>query len=103
MANKYSINRKLNNVLTMIEEQLLSIHDTREESVAEIKHYMKEFPRETDYNLYQYGNLLYTHVDIRQMYLDAGYTSMMRMSDEKICKTYMAQIGYVARQLVSNL
>lgn len=103
MANMYSVNEKLNNVLTMIEEQLLSIHDTREESIAEIKHYMKNFPKEVDYNLYQYGHLLVASVDIRQMYLNAGYISMMRMSDEQICNRYMAQIGHVARQLVSNL
>lgn len=31
--------------------------ETREEACNEIKRYMKAFPSETDYNLYQYGNL----------------------------------------------
>ena len=31
--------------------------ETREEAIHEIKRYMKAFPNETDYNIYQYGNM----------------------------------------------
>lgn len=31
--------------------------ETREEAIHEIKRYIKEFPKEVDYNIYQYGNL----------------------------------------------
>lgn len=90
----------LNAVLNRILEQLLSIHDTKEESIKEVFHYMKNFPRETDYNLYQYGNLLIADCDIRNLYKD--YKSLQKVSDEKIRAIYMRQIRFVANWIKSN-
>lgn len=98
---KYSSNTKTNAVLNAIEEQLKHIHDTEEESLHEIKHYMQGFPREIDYNLYQYGNVLIYDYDIRQMYLQAGYKAE-KWSADKLRKAYKRQVGYVARQLTAN-
>lgn len=96
---KYSKNKKLNGVLNDIREQLLSIHDTEDESRKEIAHYKRGFPREVDFNLAQYGNLLIYYSDIRAMYERNGYKSMSRMSDDQLWDTYKRQVGYVARNL----
>lgn len=96
---KYSKNKKLNGVLNEIREDLLSIHDTEAESLKEIAHYKREFPKEIDFNLVQYGNMLIYYYDIRAMYARHGYKSMDRMSDDQVWETYKRQVGYVARNL----
>lgn len=96
---KYSNNKKLNGVLNEIREDLLHIHDTEEESRSEIDHYKREFPREVDFNLAQYGNMLIYYHDIRAMYARHGYKSIDRLSDAGMWETYKRQVGYVARNL----
>lgn len=98
IAGEFSSNKKLENVLSQIKEQLLSIHDTPEESIDEVKHYMREFPREPDYNLYQYGNVLMYNDEIRDLYSD--YESLKNASDNKLVEIYKRQVGAVARKLV---
>lgn len=97
---KYSKNSKLNNVLTEIELQLLSISDTPGESISEIKRYMKEFNSYPDYMLYEYGNVLIYNYDIRNLYKD--YKSLTSYSINKIIDIYKRQVGYVARCLTSE-
>ena len=93
MKNKYSKNKKLNDVLTRIERQLLEL------GLDEVKHYKKSFSSEIDYNIAQYGNLLIYYSDVKQMYKDCGYKSLEKMSDEKVWEIYKKQVGYVAREL----
>lgn len=100
--NKYSPNKKLEACLCNIELDLLSMCDRQEESLNEIRRYMREFPREPDYNLAQYGNLLIYYDQVRDFYLDCGYKSMRNMSDSKIWATYLRQVGYVARKLMER-
>lgn len=97
---KYSKNQKLNNVLSEIEIQLLSISDTPNESISEIKRYMNEFNSYPDYMLYEYGNVLIYNYDIRNLYKD--YKTLEKYSIEKIIDIYKRQVGYVARCLVSK-
>lgn len=59
---------------------------------------MREFPRERDYNLYQYGNVLIYNDEIRDLYSD--YASLKNASDNKLVEIYKRQVGAVARQLV---
>lgn len=94
MKNKYSKNKKLNEVLTRIEGQLLDL------GLDEIKHYKESFPNEIDYNIAQYGNLLVYYYDVKQMYKDSGYVSLDKMSDQKVWEIYKRQVGYVARRLM---
>lgn len=95
---KYSKNAKLNNVLNQIENQM----DWLE--LSEIANYMKEFPNEPDYNIFQYGNMLIYYWEIRQMYIKAGYKSFEenRISDNKMLEIYKRQVGYVARQIMKT-
>lgn len=93
MKNKYSKNKKLEEVLSRIETQL-------EYASVDIKHYMESFPNEIDYNIAQYGNLLIYYQDVKKMYRDCGYKSLDKMSDQKVWEIYKRQVGYVARQLM---
>lgn len=93
MKNKYSKNKKLEEVLTRIETQL-------EYANVDIEDYMESFPNEIDYNIAQYGNLLIYYYDVKKMYRDCGYVSLDKMSDQKVWEIYKRQVGYVARQLM---
>ncbi|MBQ9434907.1 MAG: hypothetical protein IJU33_02135 [Bacteroidales bacterium] len=100
---EFSANKKLENVLQAIKDQLLHIGNTKKESISEIKHYYTSFKRQPDHNLVEYGSLLIYYGDIRDMYKKAGYGSTIdRMSDEALWNTYKRQVGYVARHLLSN-
>lgn len=100
--NKYSPNKKLETCLCYIEQDLLAMCDTTAESLNKIRRYVKEFPKEPDYNLAQYGNLLIYYSQVREFYRDCGYKSTQRESDDKIWATYLRQVGYVARQLLKE-
>lgn len=97
---KYSINTKLNKCLNDIEGDLLSICDTKTESLQQIRRYVGEFKKEPDYNIAQHGNMLCYYTDIRDFYRSCGYKTTEKMSNEKLWETYLHQVGYVARQLV---
>ena len=97
---KYSVNPKLNKCLNGIETALLSILDTKEESLEQIRAYVNEFKKEPDHNIAQHGNVLYTYAGIRDFYRNCGYKSTDNMSDGRLWATYLHQVGYVARQLV---
>lgn len=92
---QYSKNKKLNGVLNHIESEL------NELGIDEVKRYMDSFPRETDYNIAQYGNLTVYYVDVRRIYTDNGYKTIDRMSDFSVWETYKRQVGYVARKLAN--
>lgn len=90
---KFSINVKLDAVLTSIYNDL---KDFEENHPNEIAHYKKAFPREIDFNLVRYGNLLIYYNDVRQMYEKAGYKCDKR-SNENLWDIYKRQVGYIAR------
>ena len=92
--NKYSKNKKLNEVLTAIEKDLIYNLD-----ISDLRRYVKEFPNEIDFNIAQYGNLLCYYSDIYKFYEDCGYKTTEKFSTEKIWETYKRQVGYVARDL----
>lgn len=89
---KFSKNKKLNTVLQAIYDDL-----TENLESDEVKRYKSNFKNEIDFNIAQYGNLLCYYNDIRQLYKDAGYKSLNKLSDAKIWDIYKRQVGYVAR------
>ena len=88
---KFSKNAKLNAILTSIFE------DMQELGNETIQHYKREFPHKGDYNIAEYGNLLIYYCDIRKLYEDAGYKSILKWSNSRIWETYKRQVGYIAR------
>ena len=94
---KISKNVKLNAVLNEIAK------DLEEMGMNEVRRYRENFPRETDYNIVQYGNLLIYYYDVREMYKRAGYKTMDKMSDWQIWEVYKRQVGYIAEKMVQGL
>lgn len=90
----YSKNKKLNGVLNDIREQLEYL------GIEEVEHYYKSFKNEVDYNIAQYGSVLCYYSDVREMYLNNGYKTLEKWSDNKIWETYKRQVGYVAREML---
>lgn len=97
---KYSKNKKLNTLLLNIEKSLID-----NLGINEVKRYYNEFKNCKDYNIAQYGNLLIYYADIRELYINSGYSNstINKMSDYRIWETYKRQIGYVVRKLMSEL
>ena len=96
---KYSKNKKLNTLLQNIEESLIDL------GIDKIKSYHDEFKNCSDYNIAQYGNLLIYYVDVKNLYINSGYSenTINKMSDNKIWETYKRQVGYVVRKLLSEV
>lgn len=88
-------------VFPHIEHQLLSICDTKEESLSEIKRYIENFPHEPDFNIVQYGNLLVYYNQLREFYHSCGCKSMEDKSDDEVWETYKKHVGYVANKLLN--
>lgn len=99
---RFSQNKKTNGVLNEIYNDLLEISDNEEQSRNEVKRYRKEFPRLSDFNLVDYGNMLIYYEDVREMYRRHGYKSLDRLSDNKVWDIYKHQVGYVARMIARD-
>jgi hypothetical protein len=48
--------------------------ENKEEVIAELKRYKREFRLEPDYNWYRYGNILPYYSQIRDFYKEHGFT-----------------------------
>lgn len=92
----FSKNKKLNGVLNAI------YNDLTELGLDEVRRYHDEFKYQPDFNLAEYANLLIYFDDIRELYKQNGYTSIDKMSDQKVWATYKRQVGHVARIMLKN-
>ena len=93
---KFSKNKKLNGVLNDILDSLKDL------GIEEVKRYYNEFKGQKDYNIVEYGNLLVYYADIRELYVNNGYKSVLKMSDSKLYETYKRQVGYIIRFMIRN-
>lgn len=93
---KFSKNKKLNGVLNDILDSLKDL------GIEEVKRYYNEFRGQKDYNIVDYGNLLIYYEDIRELYANNGYKSILKMSDSKLYETYKRQVGYIVRFMIRN-
>ena len=101
---KYSNSPKANYIYQDIADYL------RELGEDEVKHYMKGFPHEVDYNLAQYGNMRIYYYDIRELYDKAGYMHMMdtkkngeyKFSNDELWDAYKRAVGYMARRMMKE-
>lgn len=100
VMNTYSVNNKFEKTCKEIANDLLSIHGNEDEARAEIKHYKESFPKEPDYNLAQYGNLIVYYSDLREMFIRCGYSAkeLKKVSDFRLWKIYLYRVGYVVRK-----
>lgn len=85
-----------------IKEHLLSMCNTKEESLSEIKRYVAHFPKEPDYNIVQYGNLLVYYNQIREFYRNCDCKSIANLNDDKIWETYKRHVGDAVNQILKE-
>lgn len=81
--------------------QLLSMCETEEESLNKIKRYVTAFPKESDFNIVQYGNLLAYYGQIRDFYRGCGHP-MDDQNDDYVWEIYKKHVGQVAIQLIKK-
>lgn len=81
-------------------EQLKHIHDTEQDSLNEVRHYAKGFPKEVDFNLAQYGSLLVFYVQVREFYESCEYPRLNELDDSDIWEMYKKDVGYVATRVM---
>jgi len=81
--------------------------------IDEVKHYMGAFPRETDFNLVQYGEMRIYYAEIREMYVNAGAKQYgetykrarngnaagdYKISDDQLWEFYKRDVARIARE-----
>lgn len=89
---KFSKNKKLNEVLNTIYNEVLEI------DIDNVKRYYNEFKSYKDYNIYSYGNVRIHYDAIRDLYKE--YKSLSNASDEKLENIYKRQVGYITRYII---
>ena len=88
--------------------QLKNIHDTERESLGEVRHYANGFPKEIDFNLAQYGNVLVYYHQIAQFYKDCEYPchklidSDGDLDTDKLWSMYKKDVGIVAQNVLNG-
>ena len=91
-------------VINEIKGDLLEMCDTPEESLGEIVRYVDCFPKEPDYNIAQYGNLLVYYDHVRDFYTSRGYkdNDPNIVDDGKLWEMYKKHVGCAARKLLKE-
>ena len=65
--------------------------ENKEEVIAELKRYKREFFSEPDYNWYRYGNILPYYSQIRDFYQEHGLKG--NDSNELLCRHFCYHVG----------
>lgn len=65
--------------------------ENKEEVIAELKRYKKEFRSIPDYNYYRYGNILPYYSQIRDFYKDNGFA--YNYDNELLCEDFCYHVG----------
>ena len=83
---------------------LLNVWDTQEESIRELERYKKTFPKETDYNVYQYGNILpYTAEIIRFYQMNGVNIDDTELEDDEFYDYVIRRFKYDVGQAVDEI
>ena len=65
--------------------------ENKEEVIAELKRYKREFWKEPDYNYYRYGNILPYYSQIRDFYEKQGFSC--NEDNELLCEDFCYHVG----------
>lgn len=89
-------------LLDEIKKELLEICDTETESRHELERYRKEFTRELDFNIYQYGLIRPYYHQIRQLFVETEYPSIPA-SDDALLEIFKRYIRHAVVELLDPL
>lgn len=93
------MNKKYILAIRSAKKQLLSICDTKEQSIKEVHRYKRTFPFEIDYNIAMYGNVLVYYTQVREWFEKLHFKSVDKMSDKALWSWYKWYIGRAADEL----
>ena len=74
--------------------------ENKEEVIAELKHYKREFRSEPDYNWYRYGNILPYYSQIRDFYEDNGFIA--NEDNELLCEDFCYHVGKAIDKILAE-
>jgi hypothetical protein len=97
---KYSVNKKLDTLLNMIEAEIFERYDDEADVIAELKSYCAFHRNEPDYNYAQHGCARIYYSDVYSLYREAGYTPTDKYTEFRLWETYRRQVGYVIREIL---
>ena len=83
--------RRVNTTLVEGIKKYILEDEDKEEIVAELKRYKKEFKAEPDYNWYRYGNILPYYSQIRDFY--ASLNIPCSDDNEIMCNDFCYHVG----------
>lgn len=83
--------RRTNTTLVEGIKKYILEDEDREEVVAELKRYKKEFRAEPDYNWYRYGNILPYYSQIRDFYISLNVPCSD--DNEIMCNDFCYHVG----------
>lgn len=99
----FSKNKKTNAWLKKMYDSLFFL-DTKKESISQLRRYKRDFPREIDYNILQYGSIgdYISYDDIRNIALKCGYakSTINKMSNEDIWNWAKRTCRYVLNNYI---
>lgn len=74
--------------------------ENKEEVVAELKRYKREFRSEPDYNYYRYGNILPYYSQIRDFYQEHGF--LANENNELLCEDFCYHVGKAIDKILAE-
>lgn len=74
--------------------------ENKEEVVAELKRYKREFFSEPDYNWYRYGNILPYYSQIRDFYQEHGLKG--NDDNELLCRHFCYHVGKAIDKILAE-
>ena len=92
--------------MTIFEKRKKLYNEIKEElnyslDINEIKRYKKTFYNEPDYNIAQYGNLLISYYEVRELYNTVGLDTT-NLDDDKVWENYKKDVGIVVRKIIGG-
>lgn len=76
--------------------------ETKEEACNEIRRYMKQFPNETDYNIYQYGNLAVYNNQVWEHMHKLGIENKLMTLSKENPNDYGVQLSNLYKRGIRN-
>ena len=98
MTNREKHEKMILNLMEEIKDNYESV----EECVSELRRYREEFPRETDYNYYMYGNIRPYYSQIFSFYEENGYKDPWRRSCNWISNKFQWDVRIAINRILKE-
>jgi len=102
--------KKANILLNNIYDYIMDNENLTYNNFYELKRYVAAFPKEPDYNVAQYGNMLCYHWQVRKLFTESGYkyasdklkNGEFKISDDVLWLRYKQLVGRVVDYILNK-